>query len=63
MASFISVKDKKGVYRWHVVDKEISIYIQQLECYIKHPDKSKLFELYSERFSTEASKAPSTQEE
>lgn len=32
------------------VCQAIYIYVQQLECYIKHPKESKLKEVYAERF-------------
>jgi len=46
----VSIKVTESGYRHFVVPREVSIYIHQLECYIKNPDASKLKELYLNRF-------------
>ena len=50
MASFIAIKDRTGEFKHYKVPEEIAIYIKQLEIAVLHPYKSKLKELYPERF-------------
>lgn len=46
----VTVLKRDGKYYPFQVPEEVYIYIRQLEAYIKHPDLSKLKELYSDRF-------------
>lgn len=48
--NYLSVISKDGEYRHYKVPYEVYQYVQQLETYIKHPDISKLKEVYKERF-------------
>ena len=47
---YISVKNKKGKYKSFKVPDEIYTYILQLESYILNSKKSKLKELYPDKF-------------
>lgn len=47
---FISIKDKDGKYKHVEVSEDVYRYIRQLEGFIKHPDISKIKEVYKERF-------------
>lgn len=47
---FVSVKVKKDEYKTFEVPREVYLYIKQLETAVKHPRKSKIKDLYPERF-------------
>ena len=49
--SLVSVKVEDGSYKHFIVPKEVSVYIKQLEAYIRNPEKSKLLTVYKNRFS------------
>ncbi len=46
----LAIKNKDGEYERFTVPKEVSQYIKQLEAYIEYPDRSKLREVYKDRF-------------
>ena len=46
----VSVKGLYGEFEHHDVPHEVFLYIRQLESYIRHPELSKLKEVYKERF-------------
>ena len=50
MDNSVAVKDINGDWKRFEVPEEVYMYIRQLECYIAHPDISKLKENYPERF-------------
>lgn len=52
----VSVKNKNGIYQQFKVPEEVYVYVKQLEAYIKSPNKSKLKEVYHERFCGEYKK-------
>jgi len=49
MGYYIAVKDKDD-FKKHAVNKDVYMYIRQLENYIKYPMHSKLKEVHNERF-------------
>ena len=49
--NMVAIKDKNGRYVHYKVCEEVYLYIRQLETYINYPEKSKLKEVYSERFN------------
>jgi len=49
MGYYIAIKDKDG-FKKHDVNKDVYMYIRQLENYIKYPMHSKLKEVYNGRF-------------
>lgn len=46
----LAIKDKNETYKHFSVSEEVYVYVRQLEAYIKNPKKSKLKEVYSDRF-------------
>lgn len=50
MSHIIATKNSEGAWEHHKVERPIYDYIRQLETYVKHPNKSRLKEVYSERF-------------
>lgn len=51
---YLSALNQDGNYKHYKVPREVYQYVQQLEQYIKHPDISKLKEVYKERFGNYA---------
>lgn len=50
MSQYLSIKNKSGIFESIPVSKEVWDYVNQLECYIKNPKNSKLFDAYPGRF-------------
>lgn len=50
MSSFVSVRDKDEKYQFYKIPEEVSLYIKQLEAFIKYPNDSKLLSVYPDRF-------------
>jgi hypothetical protein len=51
MSKYIAVKVDPKTWKHFAVPEEVYTYIRQLEMFIMYPEKSKLKELYEERFS------------
>ena len=55
---YISTKTKDGRYVTDQVPERVYRYVRQLETYIKHPEESKIKEVYWERFGVETKPDP-----
>ena len=53
MGKYLAIKVNPEEYQHFAVQDEVYVYVRQLEECIKHPDQSKLKELYPERFPWE----------
>lgn len=57
MGSFVSIKNRHGVYKHFGVPKEVYVYICQLENAVKcSASRRKIRELYPERFNKESTR-------
>ena len=48
----VSIRNPYREYKHYKVPEEVYTYIKQLECYIRHPEKSKLKKFYKDRFGS-----------
>jgi len=50
MGYYVAVKTAPDKWKHFLVEKEVYVYISQLEAYINYPERSRLKELYPEKF-------------